>query len=183
MVVLSNARYEQIKRIVVQMFEEHGVRSVPISGFEIDNRMGISVIPYSAFTPSKRELALAFSEDGFSGYENGEYRIAYNDDPSKPYGRVNFTLLHELGHVVLGHTEGSELADKEADFFAKFAQCPPVLIHKLELSDVGGIMSHFDISYGAASYALDYYHKWLKYGGRFYKDYEIRTCQLFGLAI
>lgn len=183
MVALSNERYEQIKRIVVQMFEEHGVRSVPISGFEIANRMGINVFPYSAFTPSKRALALTFSEDGFSGYENGEYRIAYNDDPSKPYGRVNFTLLHELGHVVLGHTEGSELADKEADFFAKFAQCPPVLIHKLGLNDVGGIMRCFDISYGAACYALAYYHKWLQYGGRFYKDYEIRTCQLFGLAI
>lgn len=183
MVVLSNARYEQIKRIVVQMFADYGVRSVPISGFEIANRMGISVIPYSALTPSKRALANMFSEDDFSGYENGEYRIAYNDDPSKPYGRVNFTLLHELGHVILGHTEGSELADKEADFFAKFAQCPPILIHKLGLNNVGGILNHFDISYGAACYALDYYHKWLKNGGRFYKDYEIRTCQLFGFAI
>ena len=67
MVVLSNERYEKIKRIVVQMFEEYGVRSVPISGFEIANRMGISVSPYSAFTPSKRALALTFSKDGFSG--------------------------------------------------------------------------------------------------------------------
>ena len=35
MAVLSNERYEQIKKIVVQMFEEYGVSSVPISGFEI----------------------------------------------------------------------------------------------------------------------------------------------------
>lgn len=183
MISLSNTRYEQIKRIVVNTFEAYEVRSVPISGFEIAKRMGISVIPYSALTPSKRALAVEFSDDGFSGYDNGEYRIAYNDTPSKPYGRINFTLLHELGHVILGHTEGSDLADKEADFFAKFAQCPPVLIHKLGLSDVGGIMRHFDISFGAACYALDYYHKWLKYSGRYYKDYEIRTCKLFGLAI
>ena len=183
MVTLSDARYEEIKEIVVLMFEKYGVRSIPISGFEIANRMGISVIPYSAFPPSKHASIIAFSEDGFSGFENGEYRIAYNDDPSKPYGRVNFTLLHELGHIVLGHTEGSELADKEADFFAKFAQCPPILIHKLKLSNVDSIMNHFDISYSAACNALCYYRKRLRYGSRYYKDYEIRTCQLFGIAI
>lgn len=65
MVRLSNFRYEQIKRIVVRVFENHGVRSVPISGFEIANRMGISVIPYSAFTPSKRALPLALARMAF----------------------------------------------------------------------------------------------------------------------
>ena len=180
---LSNSRYEEIKKIVVRLFEDNDVRSTPISGFEIATRMGINIIPYSAFTPSKRVLAMKFSDDGFSGYEDGEWRIAYNDDPLRAYGRVNFTILHELGHIVLKHTEDSDLADTEADFFAKFAQCPPVLIHKLELTDVGGIMRHFDISYGAACYALAYYHKWLRYGGDYYKDYEIRTCQLFGFAV
>lgn len=67
MVVLSNARYEQIKKIIVQMFEDYGVRSVPISGFEIANRMGISVIPYSAFTLPKRALTLTFSKKFFRG--------------------------------------------------------------------------------------------------------------------
>lgn len=94
-----------------------------------------------------------------------------------------FTILHELGHIVLNHTEDSDYADKEADFFAKFAQCPPVLIHKLGIRDVGGIMNHFDISYGAACNALDYYNKWLRFGGNYYKDYEIRTCELFGFAV
>ena len=118
-----------------------------------------------------------------SGYDNGGWRIAYNDDQSRPYGRVNFTILHELGHIVLNHTEDSDYADKGADFFAKFAQCPPVLIHKLGIRDVGGIMNHFDISYGAACNALDYYNKWLRFGGNYYKDYEIRTCELFGFAV
>lgn len=177
---LSDARYEDIKRIIVQMYEATNVCSTPISGFEIATRMGISVIPYSAFVPSKKSLALTFSGDGFSAFDQGTWRIAYNDDRARPYGRVNFTILHELGHIVLKHTEDSDLADTEADFFAKFAQCPPVLIQKLGISDVGGIMEHFEISYGAACYALDYYHKWLRYGGSYYKDYEIRACKLFG---
>lgn len=180
---LSDNRYEAIKQIVVRLFEDYNVCSTPISCFEIANRMGISVIPYSAFPPSKRNLFMQHSEDGCSGYDNGGWRIAYNDDQSRPYGRVNFTILHELGHIVLNHTEDSDYADKEADFFAKFAQCPPVLIHKLGIRDVGGIMNHFDISYGAACNALDYYNKWLRFGGNYYKDYEIRTCELFGFAV
>ena len=111
---LSDNRYEAIKQIVVRLFEDYNVCSTPISGFEIANRMGISVIPYSAFPPSKRNLFMQHSEDGCSGYDNGGWRIAYNDDQSRPYGRVNFTILHELGHIVLNHTEDSDYADKEA---------------------------------------------------------------------
>lgn len=53
---LSDTRYEEIKQIVVRVFEDYAVCSTPISGFEIANRMGISVIPYSAFPAPKRNL-------------------------------------------------------------------------------------------------------------------------------
>ena len=60
---LSDNRYEAIKQIVVRLFEDYNVCSTPISGFEIANRMGISVIPYSAFPPSKRNLFMQHSEE------------------------------------------------------------------------------------------------------------------------
>lgn len=176
-------RYEEIKQVVVDLFEKCDVRCTPISGHEIAHALGINVIPYSAFPPSKRSMFMELSEDGCAGYEDGVWRIAYNDDPSRPYGRSNFTILREIGHIVLNHTEDSELADSEADFFAKFAQCPPVLIHKLGLKTVGDIMECFEISYGAACNALTYYHTWLRYHGSAYTEYEIRTCILFGIAV
>lgn len=181
-IALSNERYEEIKRTVVDLFEESTICCTPISGYEIAVKLGIKVIPYSALPLSKRQTAVSVCPDGFSGYDNGEWRICVNDAGDVPYGRVNFTILHEIAHIVLNHTEDSELAEAEADFFAKFAQCPPVLIQKLGLTDVGGIMDHFYISYGAACYALTYYQKWLRYSGTTYKDYELRTCKLFGFA-
>ena len=106
---ISNQRYEEIKRIVVRMFVKYGISCVPINGFEIAHKMGIKVIPYSAIAPSKRGLLIKKSKDGFSVERtNGQWYIFYND--KKDYGRVNHTIMHEIGHIVLDHTEDSELA-------------------------------------------------------------------------
>lgn len=183
---LSNERYEEIKQTVVKMFEDYGVSCVPINGFEIANKMGTKVIPYSAYSARTRARYLMekYSIDGFSVLrDTGEWYIYYNDDDEHDYGRINNTIMHEIAHIVLDHTEDSELAEAEVRFFAKYALAPPALIHKLKLENAESIADVFEISYEAAGYALSYYQKWLNYGGRDYKDYEIRMLQLFDLAV
>ena len=181
---LSNKRYEEIKQTVVKMFESYGVSCVPINGFEIANKMGVKVIPYSAYPARTRYLMEKYSIDGFSVLrDTGEWCIFYNDDDEHDYGRINNTIMHEVAHIVLDHTEDSELAETEVRFFAKYALAPPALIHKLKLETVESIADIFEISFEAAGYALSYYQKWLNYGGRDYKDYEIRMLKLFNFAI
>lgn len=181
---LSNERYEEIKETVVEMFEKYGVSCVPINGFEVANKMGVKVIPYSAFPVRVRYLMEKYSIDGFSILrETGEWYIYYNDDDEHDYGRINNTIMHEVAHIVLDHTEDSELAEAEVRFFAKYALAPPALIHKLKLETAESIADIFEISFEAAGYALSYYQKWLNYGGHNYKDYEIRMLRLFNLAV
>lgn len=118
-----------------------------------------------------QRLLLKKSEDGFSvQLQNGEWQIYYND--AKSYGRTNNTLMHEIGHIVLDHSEDSELAEAEVKFFAKYALAPPVLIHKLRLTNPAEIADSFQISYEAAEYAYNYYQKWLIYGDVDLTDYE-----------
>lgn len=62
---LSHARYEEIKQIVVDLFVRYNVSCVPVNGFELATKMGITVVPYSAFSESKRWLLFKKSEDGF----------------------------------------------------------------------------------------------------------------------
>ena len=174
---LSDERCEEIKEFVVDLFEKYNINCVPISGFEIANKMGIKVIPYSSKNEKTRELCFRESEDGFSILKNNQWYIFYNDE--KVFGRINNTMLHEIGHISLGHTEDSELAEKEVNFFAKYALVPPVLVHKLKLSTPEDIAETFDVSFEAAYYALVYYNKWLRYSGRFYKPYEERLLSLF----
>ena len=179
---LSHERYEEIKRTVVNIFLKYGVSCVPVNGFELATKMNIKIIPYSAITESKRHLLLKKSEDGFCvEKEQGDWYIFYNDE--KDYGRINNTIMHEIGHIVLDHSEDSELAEKEVKFFAKYALAPPVLIHKLKLKNVLDIADAFEISYEAACYAYSYYKKWLQYGGSDYTDYEIVMLELFKEAV
>jgi len=178
---LSDARYEEIKQIVVDLFVKYDIRCTPVNGFELAQKMGIKIIPYSSFQPDKRKLLLKKSMDGFSVEKTpGEWYIYYNDEQG--YRRINNTFLHEIGHNVLDHSEDSELAEKEVKFFAKYALVPPVLVHKLKLDNPYAISDAFEVSLEAAFYAYSYYQKWLRCGRPDYTDYERTLLQLFGSA-
>lgn len=175
---LSHERYEEIKRIVVDIFVRYGVSCVPVSGFELATKMGIKIIPYSAIPESERWLLFKESNDGFCIEKNpGAWFIYYNEQID--YGRMNNTIFHEIGHIVLDHSEDSELAEKEVKFFAKYALVPPVLVHKLQLDNPGDIANVFEVSLEAAYYAYNYYRKWLQYGAWDYTDYEVALLNLF----
>lgn len=51
---LTHTRYEEIKQIVVDLFVRYGVSCVPVNGFELAAKMGVTVVPYSAIPESKR---------------------------------------------------------------------------------------------------------------------------------
>ena len=178
---LSDKRCEEIKEIVVDTFEKLDIRCVPINGFEMASKLNAVVVPYSSKPQEAQILMKQRSEDGFVAMREGVWYIFYND--RKRYDRLNNTLVHECGHIILDHTEESELAEAEAKFFAKYALAPPPLIHKLELKTAIEVHNAFDISLQAAEYALDYYHKWLTYGNKDYTVYEQRLLQLFKEAV
>lgn len=175
---LSHNRYEEIKNIIVELFIKYNVKSIPIIGFELASKMGIKVIPYSYFSEKKQKLLFDMSENGFlAETTDNEFYIYYNDTQNA--GRVNNTILHEIGHIVLNHTEESELAEAEVNFFAKYALVPPVLVYKLKINSPYRIAELFDVSIQASFYAFNYYQKWLKYGSKNYTDYEIKLIDLF----
>jgi len=178
---LSHERYEEIKQTVVELFVRYNVNCVPVSGFELATKMGIKVIPYSSFRIDKRMLLLKKSEDGFCvEKDSGDWYIYYND--AKDYGRINNTIMHEIGHIVLDHSEDSELAEKEVRFFAKYALVPPVLVHKFNIETASEIVDLFEVSFEAACYAFSYYQKWLNFGSSDYTSYEKKLLALFEAA-
>lgn len=159
---LPDSTYEEIKMEVTYLFEELDIRCIPISGFEILQKMGIKLIPYSSFQKQKREILLKKFPDAFFTDFIGEEAIVYNDEISYP--RLNMTLLHEIGHIVLGHTNemNEDKQEAEAKFFAKYALAPPPLVHLLKPNSPMEIMELFQISYEAAQIAYTNYLKWRK---------------------
>lgn len=122
---LSDQRCEEIKDIVVSLFEKCNIKTVPISGFEIAMKIGAFVIPYSSKPLKKQNDLLKISEDGFSTKYDGTWYIFYND--KKGYGRTNNTIIHECGHIVLAHTQESDLAEAEANFLQNMLLLHPCL--------------------------------------------------------
>ena len=53
---LSHRRYEEIKRIIVDLFVKYDVTCVPVNGFELATKTGIKIIPHSAIPFTKRCL-------------------------------------------------------------------------------------------------------------------------------
>lgn len=170
---LSDETYEYIKQAVADMFVDYDIKGLPISAFEIAIKIGLTVIPYSALDEKKRQEALRYSTDGYS-FEmfDGEWIIYYND-ATKKYERINQTIMHEIGHYILGHTEEGDIEEAESKFFAKYALASPVLIHNMKTEKtVENIMAEFEIGYQAAWIALSNYHKRFNYGPKDYMIYE-----------
>ena len=86
------------------------------------------------------------STDAMICRKGGKYLIAYNHKV-RPYGRMNFSLMHEVGHIVLGHLDSlrpgsfppprfsGELLrrwDREADCFASNTLAPAILAKQFQ---------------------------------------------------
>ena len=170
---LDDRRYEELKDIVASMFEIFDVRCVPINCFEIADKMGVKLIPYSSFSKRKQQVLKDKSIDGFSTLDSdGVFKIFYNDE--QPYERRQNTIMHEIGHILLDHSEDSDLAEAEVKFFAKFALAPPVLVHKFKCKNYLDIARIFEISLEASLYAWNYYQKWLKHASGKYLSCDLR---------
>lgn len=171
---LSNNRYEEIKEIVINFLIKYDISCIPINGFEIATKMGINIQPY----PRKRtDLFKKMSQDGFTLFTEPTPMIYYN--PMKPYQRLNNTIVHEIGHIILNHTQESDLAEAEVNFFAKYLLAPPVLVHKLGLQSAEEISKFFQISELASKIAWQYYICWNKKTNNTFQPYEIKLINLF----
>ena len=141
--------------ILEKIFEIYSicdVKGFPIDCLEIIQKLDITLYRYSDLSESKMKKCFAVSDDAFK--LQGE--IYYNDHfPHKE--RQRFTLMHELGHIVLNHTEGCPLCEEEADYFASSILAPKAAIFRYHCKTYGEIHDLFGISYAAARKALDDY--------------------------
>ncbi|MCD8307022.1 MAG: XRE family transcriptional regulator [Clostridia bacterium] len=172
-------RYEDIKRIAVGLYCKYDITSLPVNPFKLAHSMGIDCIQYKL--QSNKDLSLWISNDGYCRRDStGKWSIFYNDEIESS-GRIHYTIMHEIGHIVLHHTPENTLAEREADFFAKYMLCPPAVLYRLNYRTVGDVVNHCGVSYEAASYALDYCRRWLAATGDDYTPYEVKLLDQLGL--
>lgn len=144
---VRNAAWELLLRV--------GIRTLPVSSFEIARSMDVPVLGYTKAMPLLRQFDLqdhCRGNDGFALYATDKWYIFLDDRTGSAPAR-NFTLAHELGHVFLGHelreknihgharvryTPGTRprmdrRLERDADMFAARALSPACVLWGLEL--------------------------------------------------
>ena len=171
-------KFVEIEKKVVSLYTEQKIRRVPINPFEIIKKRGYILIPFSEVSGRHCQEYINEESDAFSFYspEKKTYVIVYNS--KKPMYRVRFTLMHELGHIELGHRTESDLARKLADYYAGYALAPSPLIGKCSSADIISVASTFEVSYECADICCYRYYNW-RQQGNVLKDYEKDLINLF----
>ncbi|MBP5417508.1 MAG: ImmA/IrrE family metallo-endopeptidase [Clostridiales bacterium] len=175
---LPKKAYDKIVIAVTKLFVELGIGTYPIDPFEIIKRKGYILRTYSKLSVQKQRALKAKDLDATSFYDPSLKAIVIYFDETQPIERIRFTLMHEVGHIVLGHKEESDLAKKMADYFAAYSLAPFPIILKFHCEDYLEVASIFGISSECAYYTFNRYRKWYEFGGRT-KDHEKTLIALF----
>lgn len=179
-VQIPKRRYSAIEKKVVELYDACGVNTIPLNPISILETKGYILRRYSDLDCDVLNDLLAAKSDleafNFLNPYIQKYVIYYNSNQN--IKRIRFTLMHEIGHIVLGHKEESPLAKKEADFFAAYALAPYPLINFKECEDCIDVEKIFDVSAQCAQIAFASYQNWYKFGGNDYKTHELKLINM-----
>lgn len=104
-----------------------------------------------------------------------KYIIVY-DNKIKPRERINWTIAHEIGHIVLNHFSElngiqnedfvifeDEIMELEADYFASQLLASPVILSYLKVNNIQQIEYLCGITSSAANGRLKHLERWKSY--------------------
>ncbi len=96
--------YKNARSAAWQALIDFGICSLPVSLKQIIHAIGAKIHTYQAsYDFFEREKIDCTCAEGMTLLIGGVHHICY-DDSIQPRGRVRFTLAHELGHILLGHS-------------------------------------------------------------------------------
>ncbi|MBQ8985591.1 ImmA/IrrE family metallo-endopeptidase [Candidatus Saccharibacteria bacterium] len=152
---LGDGRYREIEDRANAIILDLDSILPPYNLEKIAEKLGIKVIKLSSLPVEKRKpfgrYFLCEENDAFVAIDENCKKVIV-DDITRPPARVYFTIAHEIGHVVLGHLEHSELAEFEANIFARCLVAPYGIIRNFSENefDVEFLSERLGISAKAA---------------------------------
>ncbi len=140
---------DEIIQGTLTVFKHCKIDSFPLDCWDIINQYGFKVKKYSELKPKKLEACLELSEDAATL----EDTIYYNE--SKNPKRIRFSLMHELGHIILGTQ-----SETDCDKFSSHLLAPRIAIHYAKCKNAQDVVNVFGLSDQAAQLAFDNYRSW-----------------------
>lgn len=156
-------RYTKVRDASWNVLLDFNITSLPIDVIGLANKLDIDVIKDSDIkflTPHQSGIAV-LSDD--------KRAIVYDDNMS--YESIRFTIAHELGHIVLGHTLTKDMCscvvfdedkpeiEKSADMFAINLLAPACVLWGLDVQSSSEVSELCKISPESATYRFEKFLK------------------------
>ena len=100
---IPSREYERIEALVVDLYEEAGVTEAPIDAFAIARKKKYLLKPFTQLKNVAIREVYGLSTDGFSLYDPEKQCFVIFYDNLQCKERQRFTIMHEIGHILLGH--------------------------------------------------------------------------------
>ncbi|WP_242824885.1 MAG: ImmA/IrrE family metallo-endopeptidase [Candidatus Dehalobacter alkaniphilus] len=163
-------RYNRTLSIAQKFILEQNINRLPVDPFKLTARIDLPIVSASEYAMAMncsfqhviRDIIK--SNDGTAKCVDNMQFIIYNERVASK-GRIRWTLLHEIGHVRLGHlidfeetrvqragltkTE-YEVLEKEADCFASRVLAPPIVLEALKVDNATRLITLCGLSRLAA---------------------------------
>ena len=165
--------YDKMAQLVIDIYIDYNITSFPVDEKEICRKMGLKLLPYSAYIDNEQILLKKQSEDGFfSPATKITPNAIYYDDSITSHGKIRYTIFHEVKHFANGDEDDKQYNDNMADYFARYFMAPIPYLIKMGIDDELTLISDHGISAEAAMYAIrNVRRRKAKYGAKIF-DYE-----------
>ena len=150
---------DRIFGYILKVYEDCEVIDFPIKCEKILTHYGYRLYTYKEIyrkNPELYHMCVNYSEDAF--LDRNTKTLAYNSD--KPNGRIRFSLMHELGHCMLGHKSDSTQNEQEANCFASNILAPRIAMYYAKCNSASDVKKVFGLSLEASEYAFVDYCSW-----------------------
>jgi len=172
MTIPTCARYDYVHKKVFEFITSQNIKDFPCDVTQIIKNNNWCIVPYSEMIKdlncTLQDAISIFGNDATVLYNGIKYIITFNDMVQWPQ-RIPFTLMHEVGHIALGHLEDYEqfssfhkymncneykIFETEANIFARNVLAPAPIISKISKPDASWVQKVFGLSASAASTRL-----------------------------
>lgn len=163
---------------------EQRINFLPVDVFDLARRNGYGVYTYLEFAKIIKKpisyIVKIYGRDGMVFWSNADkrYVICYNAD--HPSGTIRWTIMHEIGHIVLKHitpqtpvlsrVKRTDAIEREADGFARRVLCPSVVLYHCRAFSIPDIVKLCGISEVAAYYRSRHMEAMEADKGNFFHD-------------
>lgn len=161
----SYGLYKNVRNASWKFLIDFNICELPIDVFKICERLNIQIKSYEEFPEIFSiigQQGRTVDEEGFCMLFDKNWFIFYKND-YRSYANINFVILHELAHILLGHKTRVESnngkilyankkninsqLEKEADMFAIRIMSPACVLKELNLHTPEEIMEVCQLPY------------------------------------